>query len=165
MLSLQQATIENCSVINKLASQIWEPTYGSILSKEQLDYMFEMMYAPDNIRKQMEEQGHTYLILYADDVPSGYISIEQVEKDLFILQKIYLLPSKQGKGWGRFMVEQGFRYIKNLHPEPCKVMLYVNRENKALGFYKALGLQIKDTRDYPIGHGFYMNDYIMEKDL
>ena len=25
-----------------------------------------------------------------------------------------------------------------------------------------MGLRKKDTRDYPIGNGYYMNDYIME---
>lgn len=165
MLSIQQATIADCSLINALASRIWEPTYGHILSKEQLNFMFEMMYAPDNIRKQMEEQGHTYFILSSDGEPCGYISIEQPGPDLFILQKIYLLPSMQGKGAGRFMVECGFNYIKEKHPAPCQVMLYVNRENKALEFYKRLGFHIADTRDYHIGNGYYMNDYIMEREL
>lgn len=165
MLSIQQATVADCSLINSLASQIWEPTYGHILKKEQLDFMFEMMYAPENIRKQMEEKGHTYFILSCKGIPCGYISIEQPENDLFIFQKIYLLPSMQGKGAGRFMVEKGFDYIRKIHPSPCKVMLYVNRQNKALEFYKALGFHISATRDYPIGDGFYMNDYIMEKEL
>ena len=51
--------------IHDLASRIWENTYGKILSKEQLDYMFDMMYAPDNILKQMEELHHQYFIILA----------------------------------------------------------------------------------------------------
>lgn len=165
MLSIKQATIADCSLINRLASCIWEPTYGHILSPEQLNFMFEMMYEPENIRRQMEEEGHTYFILSSDEEPCGYISIEQPEADLFIFQKIYLLPSMQGKGAGRFMVEQGFDYVKRVHPAPCRVMLYVNRENKALEFYKRMGFHTVATRDYPIGKGYFMNDYIMEKSL
>lgn len=165
MLSTRKATLEDCSLIRSLASRIWEPTYGHILSKEQLDYMFEMMYSPESIRLQMEEKGHTYFLFYFDGLPCGYISIEQPEKEVFIFQKIYLLPSMQGKRIGRYMVEHGFGYIKSIHPEPCTAMLYVNRENKALEFYKRMGFHIADTRDYPIGNGYYMNDYIMEKEL
>ena len=55
MFTIRKATIDDRSLIHDLASRIWENTYGKILSKEQLDYMFDMMYAPDNILKQMEE--------------------------------------------------------------------------------------------------------------
>ena len=49
MFTIRKATIDDRSLIHDLASRIWENTYGKILSKEQLDYMFDMMYAPDNI--------------------------------------------------------------------------------------------------------------------
>lgn len=165
MLSVRKATTADCSLIRSLASGIWEPTYGHILKKDQLDFMFEQMYGPDNIRKQMEEQGHVYFLLYSGDAPCGYISIEQPEEDLFIFQKIYLLPSMQGKGAGRYLVERGFDYIREVHPAACKVMLYVNRANRALEFYKRLGFRIAGTRDYPIGHDYYMNDYIMDREV
>ena len=49
MFTIRIASIDDRSLIHDLASRIWENTYGKILSKEQLDYMFDMMYAPDNI--------------------------------------------------------------------------------------------------------------------
>lgn len=165
MFTIRKATASDCGLINLLASQIWENTYGHILSKEQLDYMFEMMYAPENILKQITEKKHIYYIASYDDQPSGYISIEQADNDLFYFQKIYLLPSIQGKGAGRFLIEQGIRHIKEIHPTPCKVQLYVNRQNKALGFYKQLGFEIVDTRDHHIGNNYFMNDYVMERSI
>ena len=63
MFTIRKATIDDRSLIHDLASRIWENTYGKILSKEQLDYMFDMMYAPDNILKQMEELHHQYFII------------------------------------------------------------------------------------------------------
>ena len=71
MFTIRKATIDDRSLIHDLASRIWENTYGKILSKEQLDYMFDMMYAPDNILKQMEELHHQYFIILADDMPAG----------------------------------------------------------------------------------------------
>ena len=64
MFTIRKATIDDRSLIHDLASRIWENTYGKILSKEQLDYMFDMMYAPDNILKQMEELHHQYFIIW-----------------------------------------------------------------------------------------------------
>ena len=36
----------------------------------------------------MSELHHQFFIIYADGVPSGYLSIETVEKDLYEFQKI-----------------------------------------------------------------------------
>lgn len=52
----------------------------------------DWMYAPSNVRKQMEEEGHVYSIAYKENEPCGYVSIQQQEKDVFYLQKIYVLP-------------------------------------------------------------------------
>ena len=53
--SFTEATVNDSPLIRELASKTWEPTYGSILSPEQLDYMFEMMYSLDSLHRQMEE--------------------------------------------------------------------------------------------------------------
>lgn len=161
MFSIRKATTNDSQLINNLASQIWEPTYGAILSPTQLTYMFERMYAPENILKQMNELHHEYFIIYAEDVPSGYLSIEKVEDDLYHFQKIYSLPALHGSGIGRFIIEQGVEYLKGIHSGPFIVELYVNRENPAVGFYKHIGFYQHDTRDEHIGDGYYMNDYIM----
>jgi len=165
MFSIRTADISDCYLINELASQVWGHTYGHILSKEQLEYMFEMMYAPENILKQMTELGHQYFIAYANNIPSGYISIEQKDDHTFIIQKVYALPETQGTGMGRYMIEQAIANLKSIHPEPFTAILYVNRENPAIGFYKHLGFYEQATRDHHIGNGYYMNDYIMALDV
>lgn len=162
MLSIRKAFNNDCSLIRELASHVWGDTYGTILSKDQLDYMFEMMYSTDNILKQMNELHHQYFIISADNVPAGYLSIETKGEDLFNFQKIYSLPQYHGKGIGRFIIEQGIEWIKSFHTAPFTVELYVNRYNPAVGFYKHMGFKEVSTRDHFIGNGYYMNDYIME---
>ena len=127
MFTIRKATIDDRSLIHDLASRIWENTYGKILSKEQLDYMFDMMYAPDNILKQMEELHHQYFIILADDMPAGYLSIEKTGENTYNFQKIYSLPEMHGTGIGRFIIEQGINYLKEVHTGPFTIELYVNR--------------------------------------
>ena len=57
MLTIQKVTVADCELINKMAGEVFPATYKEILSPEQLDYMMDWMYAPENIRKQMEEIG------------------------------------------------------------------------------------------------------------
>jgi len=162
MFSIKTANIEDRFLINELASKVWGPTYGSILSKEQLEYMFEMMYAPESIYKQITELRHQYFIIYKDEIPSGYLSIEKRDDNLYIFQKIYALPDTQGTGMGRYIIEEGIKHLKSIHPSPFTIQLYVNRDNQAIGFYEHLGFHVADIRDHHIGNGYYMNDFIME---
>ena len=43
--------------------------------------------------------------------------------------------------------------------------LNVNRNNPALGFYEHMGMKKVREGDFPIGNGYYMNDYIMGLDI
>jgi len=165
MYTIEQANLEDRDTIREIASRTWEPTYRNILSKTQIDYMFEMMYSLENLRKQMVEQHHQFFIIRADGRPVAYLSIEPKSGNRFNFQKIYSLPEMHGKGVGRFIIEQGVAYLKAHYPTPFVVELYVNRYNPAVGFYQHMGLKIADTRDHDIGNGFFMNDYIMEMEV
>lgn len=161
MFRIRKATVADCDLINRLAQMVFPNTYSDILSPEQLVYMMDWMYAPENICKQMEEEGHVYFIAYEEYEPCGYLSIQQQEKDVFHLQKIYVLPYFQGAHCGSFLFREAIKYIKEIHPEPCLMELNVNRNNKALNFYERMGMKKLREGDFSIGNGYYMNDYIM----
>lgn len=161
MFTIRKATTEDCALIRKLAQQVFPATYRDILTPEQIDYMMEWMYSEKNIRKQMEEEGHVYLLAYEECEAAGYVSVRPDGKDLFHLEKIYVIPYFQGAHCGSFLFREAIRYIKEQHPEPCQMELNVNRHNKALHFYEHMGMKKVREGDFPIGNGFYMNDYIM----
>ncbi len=161
MFTIRKADTSDIELINKLAWQIFPATYKDILTKEQSDYMMDWMYSPENIRKQMEEEGHIYYIAYEECEAAGYVSIQPEGKDLYHLQKIYVLPYYQKYGLGKLLFRQAISAIKELHPEPCRMELNVNRRNPALGFYEHMGMKKVREGDFPIGNGYYMNDYIM----
>lgn len=165
MFTIRKATTADIPVINKLAWEIFPETYKNILTKEQTEYMMEWMYSPENLHKQMEEEGHIYYIAYEECEPAGYVSIQQEGEHLFHLQKIYVLPYFQKYGLGKILFRQAMSAIKELHPAPCRMELNVNRNNPALGFYEHMGMEKVREGDFPIGNGFYMNDYIMGIEL
>lgn len=164
MFTIRQAQADDCLLINQLAANVFPATYKDILSQEQLEYMFDWMYAPQNIRKQMEE-GHVYFIAYEESEPCGYLSVQQEEENLFHLQKIYVLPAFQKAYAGNYLFHEAIKYIKKVHPAPCRMELNVNRNNKAVGFYERMGMKIAREGDFHIGNGYYMNDYIMAIEL
>lgn len=161
MFTIRKATAADCELINKLAWEVFPATYKEILSDDQMAYMMNWMYAPENVRKKMEEEGHVYFIAYKEGDPAGYVSVQQQDTDVFHLQKIYVLPSFQGAHLGSQLFDQAVKYIKEVHPSPCLMELNVNRNNKALHFYERKGMKKLREGDFPIGNGYYMNDYIM----
>ena len=84
MFTIRKATTADCALIQKLAQQIFPVTYKDILTPEQTDYMMEWMYSLDNIRKQMEEEGHVYFLAYEECEAAGYVSVQQQGEDLFL---------------------------------------------------------------------------------
>lgn len=165
MYTIRKATPEDCGLIHDMASVVFPATYREILSTEQLDFMMDWMYAHKNILKQMEEEGHVYFIAFQENEPCGYVSVQPQEKDIFHLQKIYVLPAFQGQHLGSFLFRHAVRYIKEIHPAPCLMELNVNRNNKALLFYERMGMKKLREGDFPIGNGYFMNDYIMGLEL
>ncbi|MCD7901537.1 MAG: GNAT family N-acetyltransferase [Bacteroides sp.] len=165
MLSIRKATTEDCILIHEMAHIAFTATYQNMLTAGQLEYMLEWMYSFPNIQKQMVEDGHVYFIAYYNQEPCGYVSVEKQDTDLFHLQKLYVLPAFQGKQIGKYLFNEVIRYVKEIHPEPCLIELNVNRNNKAVSFYERMGMKKVREGDFPIGNGYYMNDYIMGLDI
>lgn len=165
MITIKQATADDMTKVRSVAEKAFPATYSDILSERQLDYMMEWMYSAENLARQLEE-GHIFYIAYdGDGVPVGYVSIQPEGEDVYHLQKLYVLPERQGEGIGRLLFSTAVSEVKRLCPGARLMQLNVNRHNKAYDFYCRMGMRKVSEGDFPIGEGFYMNDYIMGLDL
>ena len=61
-LQIVEASKEDISSIQHIAYETWPITYGSIQSKEQLDYMLELIYSASSLKKQMNN-GSKFLLI------------------------------------------------------------------------------------------------------
>lgn len=169
-LIIAKAGAGDMQTIHDMAQVVFRHTYRDILSPEQMEYMMEWMYSPENLARQLED-GHCYYLAYSGGEPCGYLSVQSEGADsdgveVFHLQKIYLLPPFQGGGMGRRLFDQAITHVRESKRSPkARIELNVNRSNPAVGFYKHLGLNILRQGDFHIGEGFYMNDYIMGIEL
>ena len=162
MFTIRKATTDDIPLIRELVYKVWPQTYASILSQEQIDYMLDKMYSPGSLEKQMDAGSH-FVLGYEGNEPVGFAAYFESAPSLFKLDKIYVLLSQQGKGTGRFMIAHIINDVKQ--KGATALQLQVNRHNKAKDFYEKLGFVIIEEKDFDIGHGFFMNDYVMEKRL
>lgn len=160
-LLIRSADVGDINSIGFLAQQIWPEAYGEILSPDQLKYMLKLIYSPKALHRQMIDDHHQFLVVEKETEPIGFASWSATPDDgVYKLHKLYLLPGRQGKGLGRAVLRFIFDTIR---PEGArKLRLNVNRHNKALQFYERMGFVVTGQEDIDIGHGYFMNDYIME---
>lgn len=163
MFEIKKASTADIPLIRELTFRIWPQTYAPILSQEQIDYMLDMMYSETSLTKQMTTEGCHFIIVYENKKPVGFASFGETEPGIWKLHKIYILPTQQGKGSGRFALDYIIETIKE--KGATALQLQVNRYNKAKDFYEKLGFAVIKIADFDIGNGYFMNDYVMEKKL
>ncbi|HEV8284316.1 MAG TPA: GNAT family N-acetyltransferase [Chitinophagaceae bacterium] len=161
-LKILKATERDIPLIRELCFKIWPQTYASILSQDRIDYMLDYMYSSSSLQKQMNN-GSQFIFVYDNEEPVGFAAYLSKGHGTYKLDKIYILPSQQGKGTGKFVIDYVIDEIKKLGA--TALQLQVNRNNKAKGFYEKLGFIVIDYQEFDIGHGHVMDDFVMEKKL
>ncbi len=163
MISIQAANTLSIPVIKELAYHIWPSTYAPILPPGQLDYMLNLIYSEASLQKQME-QGHQFILIYNKEEAVGFAAYSPKENPaIFKLHKLYVLQNQQGIGIGKIAIGYVCNAIKN--KGATHLELNVNRDNKALQFYKKNGFVIIREEDIDIGGGYFMNDYVLSLEL
>jgi GNAT superfamily N-acetyltransferase len=161
-MHIRSATQEDIPVIRQLAEVIWRPTYTPLLGQVQVQYMLDNMYSTDALTKQMAE-GQMFLMIHEEERPVGFAAYSRMNAEIYKLNKIYIDPALQGKGFGTALLNSVMERILALGAN--RLQLNVNRYNKARAFYEHRGFTILYDEDIDIGSGYFMNDYVMEKEL
>lgn len=161
-MRIKIASSKDIATIQEIAYKTWPDAYKNILSAEQLSYMLELMYNKHELTKQLEDQNYTFIISSQDNTPTGFASFSLVtDQDCYKLHKLYLLPDFQQKGIGKIILDFILSDLKNKKAK--RLILNVNRNNKAVRFYLNQDFRIIKEEDNDIGNGYFMNDYVMEK--
>lgn len=158
-LLIREATPIDISSIRQIAFNTWPSTYGSILSQEQIDYMLAWMYSPETLQKQMQE-GHRFYIAELDHVVLGFAGVSSEGNAKFKLHKLYVVPTTQKTGAGKALLQKVIEFARE--NGGTQLILQVNRNNNAKGFYEKQGFIVQEEVKLDIGNGFYMDDYIMQ---
>lgn len=160
---IRKANYIDVGVISRLAYETWRPAYKAVIPDEQIEFMLNDMYSETALKLQIDE-GIAFLIGERDGKPVGFAAYSFTEPENFVykLQKLYVLPSEQGKGSGKKLVMEVAGIVKKLGGRILE--LNVNRKNKAFNFYSKLGFEIYKSVDIPYHH-FVLNDYVMRKVL
>jgi len=164
-MEIKKAGPEDASTIRNLAQLIWPEAYGEIISKEQIEYMLELMYSEKSLKEQMEK-GHQFILAMNDDLPIGFAAFSKKsdeEPKIFRLHKLYVLPRQHAQGVGSFLLN--YLIAESKAAGAILLELNVNKFNIAKQFYDKKGFTILREEVLDIGEGYVMDDYVMVKGI
>lgn len=146
-----------------MAAKVWPQTYTPILGEEQVQYMLGRFYAPAALAMQMVTD--EFIICHDDNGPVAFSSFAPLgDNGTWKLHKLYIVQDQQRRGTGSFMIEHITSYLTAKSAK--QLILNVNRYNqKAINFYHKQGFTTLREEDIDIGNGYFMNDYVLGKEL
>jgi ribosomal protein S18 acetylase RimI-like enzyme len=129
--------------------------------------MLNKFYDLDVLTSQQEQKNHQFILALDDagnEMGFGCYSKESDSPTIYKLHKLYILPNQQGKNVGTMLLDFVLNEIKKTE-EKATIQVNVNRHNNALNFYLKHGFSIIHEEDIDIGEGYFMNDYVLQKNL
>lgn len=166
MVEFIKAGINDLLKIQKIAYETWPNTFGQIISKEQLNYMLDLFYNEESLKKQMTEKGHNFILAEEDNQSLGFSSYELFfnRKPVLMIHKIYILPSAQGFGIGtKFLNLLSEIAIQNNNSQ-LRLKVYF-KNYKAISFYEKYRFKNVRSEITDIGNNYAILDNVMVKEL
>lgn len=161
MITFREVKEEDISLVRMLAEKSWKSAYLDIISVEQVEYMLGKMYSAEEILSHLENPDYHYFIIEDNSVPAGFIGFENhYENKTTKLHRIYLLEDFKGKGLGNTALK--FLKEKVIEASDNRIILNVNKNNKAQKMYESQGFMVFEEGIFDIGNGYVMDDYLME---
>lgn len=147
----------------ELARVVWQGHYPGIISQAQIDYMLAQRYKPGLIR-QLMARGDLWLAARAGIEMVGFAHGHALQDGDYKLDKLYIHSGWQRHGIGGLLVRE---VASRAQRHGCvRLLVRVNRQNQqAINAYLKYGFQVATLIVEDIGGGFFMDDYVMIREL
>lgn len=163
MTDIRRLEKSEVDAVSALARVVWQATYPALISQAQIDFMLADRYAAERIRAQLDDPRHAWWVAQHNQTLAGFAHASLDGADCK-LDKLYVHPDRQRQGIGRTLLVTVQDWARAQHAQ--RLWLQVNRGNtQAIAAYQKQGFHIFESRVFDIGHGFVMDDHVMERML
>ena len=153
--------------LRALAEAIWREHYPPIIGPEQTEYMLRQRYTIEVISAELERADIWWDTLKVDNHMIAFASSHAHTEStaaVMKLDKLYVHGRHQRKGYGGALIERACARARDCGMKA--VALAVNKRNvSAIAAYRKHGFVVTDAVVKDIGDGFFMDDYLMERQL
>ena len=152
------------TAVSAMAEEIWRQHFIPIIGEAQVKYMLAKFQSDEAITDQISN-GYEYYLVKRSDTLAGYFGLvpDQKSKSTMI-SKLYTRLAVRGSGLGKGILR--FIEVRGQELGSSRLWLTVNRFNHGpVSWYLRRGFEITQEVKTDIGGGFFMDDFIMEKDI
>lgn len=153
---------EDVAITARLAHDIWNEHYVSIIGQAQVDYMLDKFQSQQAIAEQINGE-YEYYLIEDEGQAVGYLAvIPESDKSSALLSKIYVQKQARGGGIGKAALEFAEHLCRKAHI--ATLWLTVNKHNSnSIEWYEHMGFTNVGPIVMDIGGGFVMDDFKFEK--
>ena len=157
-------TPEDIELLAKTAKEIWDEYFINIISQKQIDYMTTKFLSVPALETALTKEHYIYYLAFEDNQMIGFCGIKPEENRLF-LSKLYVRKEYRGRRISSMLFHEALDYVQN-HKHLQAIYLTCNKYNEhSIAIYKHKGFKTIDAVQTDIGHGFIMDDYIMQLEV
>lgn len=174
-IRIRKATIDDTAMIIKLGIQTQSETFLKDNKPDVFEAYINETFNKEIIEKELADENSTYYITEKEDIAHrvlrtiGYVKIrrDNVEENKLAgenaieLQRIYIVKSEKGKGYGKIQLE----FCENIAKTEGYDIIWLGVWEKnyfAMEFYKRNGYEMFNSHAFMFG-GEIQNDFLMRK--
>ncbi len=150
--------------VARLAREIWQEHYVSIIGQKQVDYMLENFQSERALVEQLGESYEYYIVIHHGQ-SVGYVAVVPNRSEPTLkISKIYVRKSERRHGLGK----ETLQFVENLCLQRGIKMIWltVNKNNThSIAWYSRMGFRNAGPMIQDIGGGFVMDDFRFEKTI
>ncbi|MDO4198104.1 MAG: GNAT family N-acetyltransferase [Erysipelotrichaceae bacterium] len=156
LINVDESLIE---LTSDFAQSVFIDYYTPLNGSEHANYMADMFLSQKAIKELLGE-GAVFKLVMDDNKPVAYTEYKK-DGDRVFLSKLYAHKDYRGRKLGDLMLNDCIEYTKSSGLN--KIYLTVNKYNTpSYNIYLHKGFKVIDSVETDIGHGYIMDDYIME---
>jgi ribosomal protein S18 acetylase RimI-like enzyme len=153
-------TREQFETMEALGRRIVPDFYAQYLPAECGSWLVEASHTVQAFEAQVGEGYRHYMVGIGDEVV-GYFALHEEDRTM-VLTQFYLLKEWRGRGIGQGVMDFVHREAEELRVK--KIELLVFRKNAAaVGLYRKNGFLVAAEVITPMGMGYSVEDYVMQK--
>lgn len=168
---IRKANIIDIDLIVKLGIQTQLETFQKDNKPEVLEAYIVENFNPKIIKNELKDENSAYFITEKDDIAIGFVKMRRdndaenklAGENAIELQRIYIVESEKGKGFGKLQLE----FCENIAKTEGYDIIWLGvweKNHFAMEFYKRNGFEMFGSHPFMFG-GEVQNDFIMRKRL
>lgn len=149
-ISIRNWAKEDFPIVKNILLTTWKDAYSFIPEKDIFSH-FDKFYSKDRLVEMLNDPFTKGIIAEMNSISAGWMKLfEDLINKRFYVSSLYVLPSFQGFGLGKRLLNESYSIAKEKQLD--KVWLGVMKQNvKALEWYKNLGFVFVEEEPFQMG--------------